>query len=489
MEKAVVLMKGKTHFPAPDEIQDQGYIDIWWIIHDGGLLLLIAHLLQKHRVWRSCKLRVHMVASEFDDAPQLAEHLKMWLEAIRMEADIDVIKCGVDVIEPYTANATLRLEEREKLMQDLKIRMGREIPNSDQVINELDELQPEMRMRKRSGSLAEEEEKRRRRSSSMSSAGVSVYNPKFFAASPVSGSGSTPPGAAPATTPAKRTALTGDSRKERRRRSDVPSPAGKEVQMTQLSQTGDESDGDDAPHSPLGALPKIDGGSGSGSGTGSGDGVEDDERHASMDNDGEDEGGYSAWQRGQELCEAINIGAVTVSPSGQIEATSRFTVTPVQQDGSESAEAASGEQEEGSDADAEAVDGDSAEESQGSPGFAPRPLGSVGRLYSGVGLGRNFTKEDRYQQFHALNQKIRSNMDSYMKAPRLVIVNLPDPLAEQDPVEYMQYVQILTEDVPTMLLVHGSGHEIISNFDTVVSEDYDDEVDADKEDGDEGDVR
>ena len=46
MEKAVVLMKGKTHFPAPDEIQDQGYIDIWWIIHDGGLLLLIAHLLQ-----------------------------------------------------------------------------------------------------------------------------------------------------------------------------------------------------------------------------------------------------------------------------------------------------------------------------------------------------------------------------------------------------------------------------------------------------------
>ena len=44
----------------------------------------------------------------------------------------------------------------------------------------------------------------------------------------------------------------------------------------------------------------------------------------------------------------------------------------------------------------------------------------VGRLYSGVGLGRNFTKEDRYQQFHTLNQKIRSNMDSYMKAPRLV---------------------------------------------------------------------
>lgn len=75
-----------------------------------------------------------MVASGFDDAPQMAEHLKMWLEVClatrrsrrfqeqhpcvwadlccgcavtvgyqngRMEADIDVFKCGVDVIEPH----------------------------------------------------------------------------------------------------------------------------------------------------------------------------------------------------------------------------------------------------------------------------------------------------------------------------------------------------------------------------------------------------
>ena len=96
--------------------------------------------------------------------------------------------------------------------------------------------------------------------------------------------------------------------------------------MTQLSQTGDESDGDDAPHSPLGVLPKIESGSGSGSGVGSGDGVEDDGRHASMDHDGDDEGGYSAWQRGQVLCEAISTGAVTVSPSGQIEPTSRCEI-------------------------------------------------------------------------------------------------------------------------------------------------------------------
>ena len=67
-----------------------------------------------------------------------------------------------------------------------------------------------------------------------------------------------------------------------------------------------------------------------------------------------------------------------------------------------------------------------------------------------------------------------------------VIVNLPDPLAETDPVEYMQYVQILTEDVPRMLLVHGSGREIISNFNTVVTENYedDDEDELDEMDAD-----
>lgn len=83
MEKAVVLMKGKDHFPDPSETQ-QGYIDVWWIIHDGGLLLLMAHLLQKHKVWRDCKLRVHMVASEDDDSQALADHLRQWLEVMMM---------------------------------------------------------------------------------------------------------------------------------------------------------------------------------------------------------------------------------------------------------------------------------------------------------------------------------------------------------------------------------------------------------------------
>eukprot|EP00658_Telonema_sp_P-2_P024549 TRINITY_DN1986_c0_g1_i3.p1 TRINITY_DN1986_c0_g1~~TRINITY_DN1986_c0_g1_i3.p1 ORF type:complete len:232 (+),score=45.32 TRINITY_DN1986_c0_g1_i3:412-1107(+) len=96
---------------------------------------------------------------------------------------------------------------------------------------------------------------------------------------------------------------------------------------------------------------------------------------------------------------------------------------------------------------------------------APVPLPEAGRKPSFR------TREERYNQFHTLNQKIRYNMDSYLKAPKLVIVNLPDPLAETDPVEYMQYVQILTEGIPRMLLIHGTGHEIISDFNVAVDPD------------------
>jgi potassium/chloride transporter 4/5/6 len=38
-------------FPTNDEPQT-GSIDIWWIIHDGGLLMLFTYLLSLHRVWR-----------------------------------------------------------------------------------------------------------------------------------------------------------------------------------------------------------------------------------------------------------------------------------------------------------------------------------------------------------------------------------------------------------------------------------------------------
>ena len=39
-------------------------IDVYWCIHDGGLLVLLAHLLRRHSVWKKCAVRVFCVIDE-----------------------------------------------------------------------------------------------------------------------------------------------------------------------------------------------------------------------------------------------------------------------------------------------------------------------------------------------------------------------------------------------------------------------------------------
>lgn len=63
----LLVPKGLRMFP---EIGDQltGTIDVWWIIHDGGLLILLPFLLRQHKVWRGCKMRVFAVAQAEDNS-------------------------------------------------------------------------------------------------------------------------------------------------------------------------------------------------------------------------------------------------------------------------------------------------------------------------------------------------------------------------------------------------------------------------------------
>ena len=43
-------------------------IDIWWIIHDGGLIILLGWLLKQNPVWKNCRLRLFAVAEETDNS-------------------------------------------------------------------------------------------------------------------------------------------------------------------------------------------------------------------------------------------------------------------------------------------------------------------------------------------------------------------------------------------------------------------------------------
>lgn len=88
---ALVVVKGVQSWPEScDKLG--GHIDIWWIVNDGGLLMLLAHLLKQHRTWKSCSLRIFTVAQPGDDARQMRKDLSEFLYQLRIEAQVDIVE-------------------------------------------------------------------------------------------------------------------------------------------------------------------------------------------------------------------------------------------------------------------------------------------------------------------------------------------------------------------------------------------------------------
>jgi potassium/chloride transporter 4/5/6 len=90
---ALIITKGVDSWPvnSKSEIQN-GTIDLWWIIHDGGLLLLIVFLLKKHKIWQKCKLRLFTVARENEHSVQIKNDLVQYMYHLRIDAEVDVIE-------------------------------------------------------------------------------------------------------------------------------------------------------------------------------------------------------------------------------------------------------------------------------------------------------------------------------------------------------------------------------------------------------------
>ncbi len=109
--KAVILFKSSPSYPQNgDIIPDRGTIDIWWIVHDGGLLLLLPYLLSKHAVWLGCddgkrkknrlrrkaigaKLRLFaLTTSPRENADKLRKAVTEHLERVRIQADVTIVE-------------------------------------------------------------------------------------------------------------------------------------------------------------------------------------------------------------------------------------------------------------------------------------------------------------------------------------------------------------------------------------------------------------
>lgn len=50
---ALLVPKNIAFYPSNHERYLEGHIDVWWIVHDGGMLMLLPFLLRQHKVCRA----------------------------------------------------------------------------------------------------------------------------------------------------------------------------------------------------------------------------------------------------------------------------------------------------------------------------------------------------------------------------------------------------------------------------------------------------
>ena len=86
---ATILVKGAYAWPESHTMLTQP-IDVWWVVHDGGLLLLLSVILRKHRTWHRAPLRVFCVCHADDDPLALHASIKAFLYEMRISAKLQV---------------------------------------------------------------------------------------------------------------------------------------------------------------------------------------------------------------------------------------------------------------------------------------------------------------------------------------------------------------------------------------------------------------
>jgi potassium/chloride transporter 4/5/6 len=59
--EALLVAKNLVTYPSNSE-RLEGTVDVWWVVHDGGMMILLVFLLTQHKVWRQCNLRIFTVA-------------------------------------------------------------------------------------------------------------------------------------------------------------------------------------------------------------------------------------------------------------------------------------------------------------------------------------------------------------------------------------------------------------------------------------------
>ncbi|XP_054421604.1 solute carrier family 12 member 6 isoform X3 [Pteronotus mesoamericanus] len=118
---ALLVAKNISFFPSNAEQFSEGNIDVWWIVHDGGMLMLLPFLLKQHKVWRKCSIRIFTVAQLEDNSIQMKKDLATFLYHLRIEAEVEVVEMHDSDISAYTYERTLMMEQRSQMLRHMRL--------------------------------------------------------------------------------------------------------------------------------------------------------------------------------------------------------------------------------------------------------------------------------------------------------------------------------------------------------------------------------
>lgn len=88
MRRVVCILKGLTFPQSRDKMPRGSTIDIYWVVDDGGICLLMSYILSRSTVWRAgVKIRVFVVLTDADENPRVVEHAVVdFLQQVRINA-------------------------------------------------------------------------------------------------------------------------------------------------------------------------------------------------------------------------------------------------------------------------------------------------------------------------------------------------------------------------------------------------------------------
>lgn len=119
--QALLVAKNIDLFPQNQERFSDGNIDVWWIVHDGGMLMLLPFLLRQHKVWRKCRMRIFTVAQVDDNSIQMKKDLQMFLYHLRISAEVEVVEMVENDISAFTYEKTLMMEQRSQMLKQMQL--------------------------------------------------------------------------------------------------------------------------------------------------------------------------------------------------------------------------------------------------------------------------------------------------------------------------------------------------------------------------------